>query len=68
MKSVKNTIEKPYKRLQGQGHIKYGLPLQQVWMLIACLVAENMQRWSFAFADPLWSCIKVKVIETSMSI
>ena len=33
-------------------------------VLVACLVAESIQRWYFAFVDPLWPC--VKVIETSM--
>ena len=32
-------------------------------MVIACLVHD----WFVAFADPLWPCIKVKVIDTSMS-
>ena len=35
-------------------------------MLVACLVVETIQHWSVAFADPLWPCIKVKVIETGM--
>ena len=34
--------------------------------LVACLVVEIIQDWIFPFADPLWSCIKVKVIETSI--
>ena len=33
------------------------------WMLIACLVSESMHRWLFAFANPLWPCIKVMVIK-----
>ena len=33
-------------------------------VFIACLVVEIIQRWIFAFADPLWPCIKIKVIET----
>ena len=37
-------------------------------MLIAYLVGESMRRWFFGFADPLWSCIKGKVVKTSMSI
>ena len=59
-------MNKPYKCLQshGQGHIKKGPTVVASLMVIACLVAENMQRWFFAFADPLWPCIKVKVIKT----
>ena len=59
----KNKLDKLYKRLQnpGQGHIKKE-------PTIACLVDESMQRWFFAFADPLWPWIKVKVIKMSMSI
>ena len=37
-------------------------------MFISCLVVEIIQNWRFAFADPLWLCIKVKVIESCMSI
>ena len=37
-------------------------------MLIAYLVVEIIQRWIFAFADPLRTYIQVKVIETSISI
>ena len=37
-------------------------------IIIPCLVAESMQRWWFAFSDPLWACIMVKVIEGSMII
>ena len=36
-------------------------------MLIACLAVE-MNGWMCSFAKPLWPCIKVKVIDTSMSI
>ena len=32
-------------------------------MLIACLIAESMQRLCFAFADPLWPCFKVNVVD-----
>ena len=37
-------------------------------ILIKLLVVEIILRWFFAFADPLWLCIKVKAIKTSMSI
>ena len=33
-------------------------------MLVVCLVVEIIRPWYVAFADPLWSCINVKVIET----
>ena len=36
------------------------------WHAYCLLVAEIIQCWFFASADPLWPCIKVKVIETSM--
>ena len=52
---------KPYTHLQsqGQGHIK---------MAYSCRSCQaSMQRY-FAFADPLWPCIMVKVIKMSMSI
>ena len=37
-------------------------------MLVACLVVKIIHHWIFVVADPLWPCIKVKVIEASMSI
>ena len=36
--------------------------------IIDYLGAESMQRWFSAIAGPLWPGIKVKFIETSMSI
>ena len=36
-------------------------------MLVACLVVGLIQRWIFAFPNPLWPCINVKVIATSTS-
>ena len=37
-------------------------------MLIVCLVVEIIQRWMTPLPTHLWPYIKVKVIETSMSI
>ena len=37
-------------------------------MLIACLVVKIIQHWLYPSAEPLWPCIKVKVIKTSMGI
>ena len=36
-------------------------------IFIACLVVEIIQSWFFSSAEPLWPCIKVKVIKTTMS-
>ena len=36
-------------------------------MFVAYLVVQIIQHWIFAFADPLWPCIKNKIIKTSMS-
>ena len=54
-----------HKRLQSKGHVKTGLPLN-TYCLLSC--REHSPLILFAFADPLWPCIKVEVIETSMSI
>ena len=35
---------------------------------IACLVNEIIQSWIYSSSKPLWPCIKVNVIETTMSI
>ena len=37
-------------------------------MPVACWVAEIIQQWICAFVDTLWPCIKVKDIETRVSI
>ena len=65
-----NKMVKPCKRLQSQGHVKMANRCSKFnLMLVAGLVAKGMKRWLFAFADPLWPCIKaVNVIGTSMSI
>ena len=39
-----------------------------VTICIACLVVEIIQSWILSSAEPLWTCIKVKVIEMTMSI
>ena len=42
----KKKVNMPYKRLQsqGQGHVKMAYTVVASLMLIACLVAESMQR------------------------
>ena len=37
-------------------------------LVIPCLIAEGIQRWFFAISGPLWPRIKVKVIQTSISV
>ena len=44
-----------------------GLPFAASLICIACLFVEIIQSWFFSSAEPLWPCIKVKVIETTMS-
>ena len=64
----KSIIIKPLQS-HGQRHVNKWPTFVVSLMLIACLVADSMQRWFvFAFADPLWPCVKVRVIKTSMSI
>ena len=57
---------KLYKRLKSQE--KKRPTIVASLMLVACLVVKIILHWIFAFADPQWPCIKVKVIKTSMSI
>ena len=68
---------RPYKSVQGQGHVnkkktKKTRTVAASLMLITCLglVVEiyYFNADCFASADPLRPCIKVKVIETNMSI
>ena len=67
--AFKNKMFKSYKRFQSQGHVtkKKRLTVVASLILAAFLVVEIIQPWMFAFAGPLWPCIKVKVIEPSMS-
>ena len=60
----KTKLIKPYKHLQSQVHVNNGLPLCFVasLMRVACLIVRIIQHWIFAFANPLWPCIKVNVI------
>ena len=57
------------KRLQsqGQGHVKmdYRCSNFNAYFLLSC--REHATLIVFAFADPLWPCIKCKVIETAWS-
>ena len=59
---------KPYKSVQSQGRVKKWPTVVESLMLVAGLIVEIIQHWIFAFADPLWPCSKVTVIETSMII
>ena len=55
IKTEENKLVKPYERFQSQGHVL------AILLLVACLVVEIIPHWIFAFADPVWPCIKVKV-------
>ena len=57
-KGKKNKMVKPYTHLQSQGHVKKWSSVVASLMLIACSVAESIERRCFAFADPLWPCIR----------
>ena len=63
-------LVEPYQRFQRDGHLKKknGLGVVASLMLVTCLVVEIIQHRIFAFADPLWPCIKDKFINASMSI
>ena len=60
-----NKLVKPYNHLQSQGHVKKKKRPTVVanLMPIDCLLAESIQCWLLAFADPLWPYITVKVIQ-----
>ena len=59
---------KPYKCFQSQSLVKKKKKkAYRCGKLNACLVVEIIQRWFFAFAHPLWPCIKVTVIKMSVS-
>ena len=63
--SKSNKKVKPYKCFQSQGQIKIAYRCNK---FNGCLVVEIIQRWNLSSAKPLWPCIKVKVINKSMSM
>ena len=66
-------MDKPYKRLQsqGQGQVKnikkkaYRCSQFNAYCLLSCRGHATLIFLNFV--DPLWSCIKVKVIETCIA-